>query len=300
MKIIVAGSSGFVGSHLVNGYSKEHQLVLLSRHPQPPKQPEQVCYWNPEEGQIDPSLLEGADVVINLCGENILGRWTQKKMEQIRASRLIPTQFLCDTLASLFSPPKLYIGASAIGFYGDRPGEILDERSQSGHGYLAEVCRLWEAIPSEGLAKRSVRVCLTRFGMILGHGGALKLLEKIFRAGMGGVLGSGEQMMSWIAIDDVQRAIDHLIFHSEIEGPVNFVTPHPVSNRLFTEALARVLHRPARVASSPFALKMMLGPGAEVFLSSTAVQAYRLLESGFTFQYSDLNLALQKYLLINT
>lgn len=296
MKIVIAGSSGFVGSHLAS-YFKErgHELILLSRDSSKPG----FHFWNPEAGQIDPTILEGADVVINLSGESILGRWTQKKMEQIRSSRFISTQFLCDTILKLHTPPKLYLGASAIGYYGDRKEEVLDESSSSGHGYLAEVCRQWEKIPTT-LATSGVRVVLTRFGIVLGaEGGALKQMEKAFRMGFGGVLGSGEQMMSWIAIDDLCSAFNHLIEKKEIVGPVNFVSPKAVSNREFTKILGRVLKRPTIATVPKFALTMLFGSGADMFLSSVNVQPKRLLESGFQFQYPEIEEALKKYLRIN-
>ncbi len=293
MKIVITGSTGFLGTHLASYFAAEgHTLVLLSRNPNQPH----AHHWNPEKREIDPSVLEGSDVVINLNGESILGRWTPKKMEQIRDSRIQATQFLCDTLLSLSALPKLYIGASAIGFYGDRPNEVLDESSPSGSGFLAEVCRLWEAIPS-ALATKGVRVVLTRFGIVLGEGGALKQMTKAFRVGMGGALGSGEQIMSWIAIDDVCRAMSHIMTHPELEGPVNLVAPQSVSNLIFTQTLGKVLHRPAMVPVPKFALNMLFGPGAEIFLSSTDVRPRRLTGSGFSFQLSDLEDALKKYLI---
>lgn len=294
MKIVITGSTGFIGTHLVPYFASEgHTLVLLSRNPSQPH----AHYWNPEKREIDPSILEGSDVVINLTGESILGRWTPKKMEQIRDSRIHATQFLCDTLLSLSILPKLYIGASAIGFYGDRPQEILDETSSSGQGFLAEVCRLWEGIPAS-LAATGVRVALTRFGIVLGDGGALKQMDKAFRMGMGGALGSGEQIMSWIAIDDVCNAMKHIITHPELEGPINLVAPHPISNLIFTQTLGKVLHRPTMVPVPKFALNLLFGPGAEIFLSSTDVRPERLTESGFSFQFPHLEDALKKYLII--
>ena len=294
MKIVITGSTGFMGTHLVPYFAAEgHTLVLLSRNPKEPH----AHYWNPEKRETDPSVLEASDVVINLTGESILGRWTPKKMEQIRESRIQATQFLCDTLLSLSTLPKLYIGASAVGFYGDRPHEVLDESSPSGQGFLSEVCRLWEAIPAS-LAAPGVRVVLTRFGIVLGDGGALKQMDKAFRMGMGGSLGSGEQIMSWIAIDDVCRAITHIITHPELEGPVNLVAPQSVSNLIFTQTLGRVLNRPTMVAVPKFALNMLFGPGAEIFLSSTDVRPRRLTESGFSFQLPNLEDALKKYLII--
>ena len=218
-------------------------------------------------------------------------------MEQIRISRIQSTQFLCDTLQTLTTVPKVYLGASAIGYYGDRPHEVLDESSPAGKGFLPDVCQLWEAIPT-ALSAKGVRVCKMRFGIVLGQGGALKQMEKAFRSGMGGVLGSGEQMMSWIAIDDVCRAMSHLIEHAEIVGPVNCVAPHPISNLLFTQTLGKVLHRPTLVPIPKFVLTMLFGAGADTLLSSADVRPRQLLETGFIFQLSHLEEALQKYLII--
>jgi uncharacterized protein len=292
MKIVIAGSSGFIGSYLTSHFeSQGHDLVHLSRHPDKPN----ARFWNPDKKEIDPQALQGADVVINLSGDSILGRWTPKKMEQIQSSRLASTRFLCETILSLPSQPKLYIGASAIGIYGDRPQEILDEQSPLGQGFLAEVCKQWEAIPAT-LVARGIRVAFTRFGIVLGKGGALKQMEKGFNIGMGGALGNGEQIMSWIAVDDICRIMDHIISHPELSGPINCVSPETVSNLTFTQTLGRVLNRPTMVNVPKFALTMLFGQGADVFLSSLNIKPSRLLTSGFTFQYPGLEEALKKYI----
>ncbi len=295
MKIVITGSSGFVGSHLVSFFKgRGDTLILLSRTPN-----EGEHFWDPDTKQIDPSILEGVDVVINLAGENILGRWNQKKMDLIRQSRFTSTQFLCETLISAKALPRLYLNASAIGYYGDRGEEVLTEESQSGHGFLAEVCREWEVIPNS-LAQNGVRVACMRFGLVLGEdGGALKLMIKPFKMGMGGSLGKGAQIMSWIAIDDVVSAVDFVIEHEEVSGPVNFTAPAPLSNLEFTKILASLLNKPAPMPIPKFALGMIFGSGAEVFLSSTYVHPERLLKSGFHFQYTDLETCLKKYLEIN-
>lgn len=293
MKIVIAGSSGFIGSHLVTFFENQgYELVLLSRNPEGSKS----HYWNPETQEMDLSLLKSVDVVINLSGESILGRWTQKKMDQILESRLVATQFLCDALLKGPSLPKVYIGASAIGYYGDRPDEVLVESSPSGQGFLAEVCRKWERVP-DLLTTQNIRVVIARFGMVLGEGGALKYMEKAFNMGMGGVFGSGQQMMSWISIEDLCSAMGHVIDHKEISGPVNFVSPHAVSNREFTEVLGRLLNRPTLVSIPQFALNMFLGSGSEMFLSSTHVHPQRLLESGYPFQFPDLESTLKNNLI---
>ncbi|MCC5832679.1 MAG: TIGR01777 family oxidoreductase [Chlamydiales bacterium] len=295
MKIVIAGSSGFIGSKLVSHFKeKGHELILLSRNPQ-----EGQHFWDPEAKQIDPSILAGVDVVINLAGESILGRWNQKKMERIRESRFDATQFLCDTLISTKTMPRTFLNASAIGYYGDRGEEVLTESSQSGHGFLAEVCRHWERIPDR-LAEKGVRVVLMRFGLVLGDsGGALKQMEKPFRMGMGGTLGKGEQIMSWIAIDDLVSAVDFLIDHEEISGPVNFTAPGALSNLEFTRIFSTLLGKPAPLPIPKFALSMLFGSGVEIFLASLHARPDQLLKSGFPFQYANIEECLKKYLHLN-
>ncbi len=285
MKIVLAGGHGFIGSHLAQ-FFYTHQCVILSRD-------EGAHYWNPATKQIDPAILEGADVVINLTGESILGKWTQEKIEQIRQSRLEATEFLVDEISKLKVPPKLYVGASAIGYYGDRGDEVLTEASASGHGYLAETCRLWEQIPEK---LTQTRVALARFGLVLGKGGALEKMVPPFRLGLGGVLGDGKQMMSWISIDDVCGAMQHLIDH-EVSGPVNFTAPGTLSNREFTQILGKVLKRPTPLPIPKWALRFLFGSGADVFLSSLNVQPEKLLKSGYQFKHSDLESALPSLVL---
>ena len=293
MKIAIAGGSGFVGSHLASYFEKQgHELILLSRNPTHPH----MHYWNPEANQMESSILENVEVVINLSGETVFGRWSGKKMERIKSSRLISTHFLCNALLNLKRLPKLYIGASATGYYGDRENEILVESSTPGKDFLSEVCTAWEKIP-DSLTHKKVRVILARFGIVLGsEGGALKYIEKAFNTGMGGVLGSGGQMMSWIAIDDLCGAMEHVILHDELVGPVNFVSPQAVTNMQFTHLIGKLLHRPTVVSVPKFALNMLFGEGAQVFLSSTHAQPKCLLESGYIFQVPELEGALKKYL----
>ena len=292
MKIVIAGSSGFIGTQVASYFEKEgHELLLLSRKPTTPD----AYYWDPESQRIDASILEGADVVINLSGENILGRWSAEKKEKIRESRLVSSLFLCRTLMGLSTPPKLYIGASAIGYYGDRNTEVLTESSTAGESFLSEVCAQWEKIPLT-LSPKGIRVVLARFGIVLGKGGALQYMEKGFRTGMGGILGDGKQIMSWIAIDDLCSAIGHVISHAELQGPINFTAPGALSNLEFTRLLGKLLNRPTLISVPKFALTLLLGEGAEIFLASTHVYPQRLIESGFAFQYPELEEALKKYL----
>jgi uncharacterized protein (TIGR01777 family) len=292
MKIIIAGSSGFIGSHLVSFLEKRgHQLLLLSRDPS------KTPHWEPDEEQLDPMPLEGADVVINLCGENIFGRWNKAKKDKIYSSRVHTTHFFCSQLLALKKPPNLYIGASAIGYYGDRKEEMLTEESGEGKDFLSQVCSEWERAATV-LSAQNIRVVTSRFGIVLGsHGGALRYMEKAFRMGMGGYLGSGKQMMSWIAIDDLCAAMQHVIDHQELAGPVNFTAPQVVSNQEFSQTLGKLLNRPTMMPVPKFALSMLFGEGDEIFLSSTHVSPKRLLETGFQFQYPLLEQALKHYII---
>ncbi len=275
MKMVIIGGSGFIGRYLVTYFrGLGHEVLPLAR------------------GDFD---LESADVVINLSGESVLGRWTKKKMEAIRESRLQTTRSLCESILKLPVLPQLYMGASAIGYYGDRPGEVLDESSGAGEGFLAELCCEWEAIPNV-LAQKGVRVAFARLGIVLGRGGGLEQMKKAFQKCMGGVLGRGEQMMSWIAIDDVAAAMSHLISHPELSGPFNFVAPQTVTNRVFTKTLGKVLNRPTALSVPAFALKLLLGKGSELFLASLNVKPGRLEKSGYRFHYPDLEEALGQYL----
>jgi len=293
MKIVIAGSSGFIGSHLTRYLEQQgYNCILLTRN----STQANMHVWNPEAGQIDQALLEGADVLINLSGENIFGRWNKAKMEKIRESRVQTTRFLCSQLLDLNTPPRLYIGASAVGYYGDRQEEVLIEESDPGSNFLSEVCKEWEQA-AESLVSKNIRTVYARFGIVLGKGaGAFKYMEKAFNMGMGGYLGSGKQMMSWIAIDDLCAAMQHVMMHQELSGPVNFVAPQAISNKEFSETLGKLLNRPALMPVPKFALTMLFGEGAEMFLASTLVSPKKLLETGYQFQYPALEQALKHYL----
>jgi uncharacterized protein (TIGR01777 family) len=192
--------------------------------------------------------------------------------------------------------PSLYIGASAVGYYGDCKAEFVDESSRAGSDFLAKVCQEWEA-SANVLTGKAIRMIFARFGIVLGpDGGILEKVKKPFRAGMGGTIGSGKQIMSWIAIDDLCKAIEHVMAHAEISGPVNFVAPEPVSNDEFTKTLGKILRRPTKLPLPTPLLSLILGEGAEPFLASTHAFPKKLLESGYSFQYSNLDSALKEYL----
>jgi uncharacterized protein (TIGR01777 family) len=241
-------------------------------------------------GSIDQARLEGLDGVVHLAGESIAtGRWTAEKKARIRDSRVKGTRLLCESLARLDQPPRVLVSASAIGYYGDRGDEILHEDSASGSGFLAEVCHMWEAA-TEAASQRNIRVVNLRIGVVLSAmGGALATMLFPFRMGLGGIIGSGRQFMSWIALDDLLGSIAYALRTDTIRGPVNAVAPHPVTNREFTKTLGRVLARPTLLPMPAFAARLAFGEMAdELLLSSARVEPARLSAAGYDFRYPTL------------
>jgi uncharacterized protein (TIGR01777 family) len=297
MKILVTGASGLVGSALVPYLSaKGDEVVRLVRSA--PKPGAAEIEWDTEKGITDPARLEGLDAVVHLAGENISnGRWTDEKKARIRESRVKGTRVLSEALAQLVEPPRSFISASAIGFYGSRGREVLNEQSASGDDFLAEVCREWE-LATRPAAVRGMRVANLRFGVILSEqGGALAKMLTPFKLGVGGKVGSGEQYMSWITLDDTLGAIYHALTHEDVHGPVNVVAPNPVTNREFTKRLGEALSRPTLLPAPAFALRLAFGEMADaLLLSSMRVEPLRLKESGFVFQYPELKEALSHIL----
>lgn len=297
MKVLVTGASGFVGSALVPFLVNEgHFVVRLVRSTPAPGRNE--VSWDPERGAIDLDALEGIDAAVHLAGESIAGSsWTGEGKRKIRDSRVGGTRLLCDSFSRLERPPETLVCASAVGYYGDRGHEVLREESPPGTGFLAQVCREWEAA-SEAAERKGIRVVRLRIGMVLSaKGGALAKMLGIFRAGLGGRVGSGEQYMSWIALDDLVGAVDHAIRTPSLEGPVNAVSPRPVTNREFARTLGRVLGRPAVLPAPAFAVRLVLGEMAdELLLASTRVAPDRLLLSGYAFRYPELEGALRHLL----
>ena len=295
MHVIITGVHGLVGSvlrpHLV---SRGHRATPLVRaEAQNGGQPS----WCPEQNQI---ALDGAgafDAVIHLAGENIAQRWSAKAKRRIRDSRVNGTRLLCDALARQTSPPKVLICASATGFYGNRGEEILDEQSPPGSGFLADVCRAWEAA-TEPATRRGIRVVNLRLGIVLSRrGGALKKMLPPFRLGLGGKIGSGRQFWSWIAMDDVVAVVDHALQTETLRGPVNVVSPQALRNVEFTKFLAAALHRPAVLSVPKFAVKLLMSEmGEEALLSSICVKPARLEQTGFQFKFPELKEALEQLL----
>jgi uncharacterized protein (TIGR01777 family) len=294
-RILISGSSGFVGRVLVPHLrSLGYTVVSLSRNPDQ----REAIFWNPEEGILDKEALEDFQAVIHLAGEPLsLGRWTQQKKEAILRSRTVTTALLSQTIAQLFHPPKLFLSASAIGIYGDRGEEVLTEESSIGRGFLPGVCTEWEGA-TRAVEKRGVRVVQTRFGMIVGpDGGAVQKMRLIYRMGLGGRLGTGQQWVSWVDREDVVRAIAFILANDSLTGPVNVTSPHPERQIAFAQILAQLLHRPAKLALPARLLKLILGTAAEeLILASTRVSPHKLLAAKFSFQAPFLRDSLRKFL----
>ncbi len=295
MKILIAGASGLVGSALIPSLTADsHQTTPLVRSS--PKVNE--IEWCPNHGQIDGARLEGSDAIINLAGENIAeGRWTDEKKRKIRDSRVNGTHLLSEAIAKMETKPRVFLCASATGFYGDRDDEILDETSDSGSGFLANVCREWEQATAPA-AKAGARVVNLRFGPILARaGGMLGKMLTPFKLGMGGKVGSGRQYISWVAIDDVVGATKLALGDESIYGPLNVVSPHPVTNEEFTKTLGHVLNRPTALAMPAFAARLAFGEMADqMLLVSQRVAPKKLNEAGYQFEYPELESALRQYL----
>ncbi len=292
MRILISGASGLVGTALCAYLqARGHSPVPLSR-----TRDEAQPWWDIRTGEISWGSNPDYDVVIHLAGENISsGRWTTRKKERIRMSRASGTTLLAQSLAEKEHKPTLFISGSAVGFYGDRGDEKLTEQSRSGSGFLAQVCQEWEAACSPAITA-GIRTVNIRLGMVLSpNGGALQQMLLPFKLGLGGPMGNGRQFMSWIYIEDLCRAIEHIIQERTLQGAVNLVSPEAVRNKEFTTTLGRVIGRPTVLPAPPFALRLLLGEMADaLLLSSTRAVPQKLLESGFTFTHPDLYESLQQ------
>jgi len=296
MKVLVTGGTGLVGSHLVpylNG--RGHDVYRLTRSK--PREAHDIV-WDPARGHLPKGRIEGTEIVVHLAGENIAGkRWNARVKDELRRSRIEGTRLLCETIAQMQVPPKTLICASAIGYYGDRGAELLNETSPAGTGFLAELCRDWEAACEPARAK-GIRVVNLRIGVVLSkEGGALAKMLTPFKMGVGGVVGSGNQYWSWIDIDDVVGIIDHCITHEKLSGAVNATAPCPVTNFEFTKTLGSVLHRPTLFPMPGFMARAALGQMADdLLLARTRVMPNRLSESGYRFKHASLESALREQL----
>jgi uncharacterized protein (TIGR01777 family) len=297
VKILLSGSSGLIGSSLLPFFrAGEHHVTRLVRRPAHSEARE--IAWDPAEGKLDPVALESHDAVVHLSGANLgEGRWTAARKALLVESRMKSTRLLAQTLASLTHPPRVMVSASAIGFYGNRGDETLTEESASGSGFLADLCRDWEAACQPAAAK-GIRVVHLRTGMVLSPaGGALGKMLTPFKMGVGGVIGSGQQFMSWIALDELLAVILFALTHDVLRGPVNATAPNLVTNREFTKTLGRVLGRPTIFPMPAFAARLAFGEMAdELLLSSGRVLPAKLQAAGYKFQFPDLEPALRHVL----
>ena len=298
MNVLVSGANGLIGSALLPVLSRQGFLTsTLTRSPVP--QDGNAVSWDPDAGTFSRDALEGVDAVVHLAGESIVGRWTAARKARIRQSRIQGTQLLANTMARMQHPPKVFVCASAIGYYGDRGEEMLDESSASGNDFLSSVCQSWEAA-ALAAKERGIRTAHLRFGVVLSKkGGALQKMLTPFQLGMGGPMGSGKQYWSWIAVDDVVGAIEHALTNDKVSGPVNAVAPAPATNAVFTKILAQALRRPAFMPVPRFAARLLLGEMADALLfASTRVTPRRLKETDYRFRLPELDAAL-RYILAN-
>lgn len=289
MKIGITGASGFIAGLLIPRLTdRGHGCIAFSRTAS------RVVPGCSETRVLAPGTapdLAGLDAIVNLAGESILGRWTDAKKRRIRDSRVALTRQLVDAMSA--SSVRTLISTSASGLYGDRGEEVLTEGSAPGHGFLAEVCRDWEA---EAMRAQSfgARVALLRIGFVVApNGGAMDRLRPLFRLGLGGRLGAGSQWMPWVHVADVTGLIVHLLERQTLEGPFHAAAPNPVRNADFTRALAAAVHRPAVFAVPAFALSLALGELSAVALDSTRLLPERSLASGYAFEFSQIADALR-------
>jgi uncharacterized protein (TIGR01777 family) len=293
MRILITGPNGLVGTALQEVFrEKGYEMLLASR-----KEPKNETYvqWSVEEGFSAPGKLEGIDAVVHLAGESVNGlRWTDEKKKAIRDSRVLGTRNIVDAISRLKNKPKVFVSSSAIGFYGERGDEEVTESSAAGDTFLADVSKQWEG-ESRRAEDAGIRTVLLRTGIVLSKdGGALGTMLLPFKMGVGGVIGSGKQWMSWISMDDHVNAVNFVIENENIRGAVNSVSPHPVTNEEFTKTMGDVLYRPTFLPLPEFAISMLMGEmGDELLLTSTKVIPRRLEDAGFTFKYPDLKSALE-------
>jgi uncharacterized protein len=294
MKVLISGASGLVGSSLVfNLIADGYQVFRLVR-----SEKEEGIFWNPSQPVHDKKVLEGFDAVVHLAGDNISeGRWSEEKKRRIRLSRTEGTRHLSEALADLNDPPKVFICASASGYYGDRGEEILTEDSGPGKGFLSDVCQEWEN-SAQPVISKGIRTIFTRFAIILSdRGGALKKMLAPFKMGVGGKIGSGNQYWSWIDLDDVVRIIQFCLENEPMQGAVNVNSPEPVRAETFTDTLGCVMNRPSIFPVPAFVAKLAFGEMAQdLLLSSFRMQPAKLIAAGYNFAYPDLESSLRHLL----
>jgi len=306
LKIAVTGASGLVGQALVRQWSgTHHSIVAIGRRPPGPDgvimpgTPPRFAAWDPGAGTLDPRALEGVDAVVHLAGESLAARrWDAALKARVRASRVLGTQLVARAISALPVRPRVLVCASAIGYYGNRGDEILTEDSAPGVGFLPDTCRAWEAA-ADAARDAGIRVVHVRIGIVLARtGGALAKMLPPFRMGAGGTLGSGRQWMSWISLADLVQVFDRALHDDTLDGPLNAVAPTPVTNAVFSRALAAAVHRPALCRVPATVLRLILGAerADALLLSSTRVMPARLQAAGHPFQHEDVATALREIL----
>jgi len=297
MRALITGGTGFIGRRLLAALAEDgEEAVVLTRSPERagglPGDPR--CFtWEPERGPAPAAAFTGVEAVYHLAGASVAGRWTRARRKLIRASRVAGTRNLVAALTALEIPSKVLVSASAVGWYGSRGDDVLTEEEPAAGGFLAGICREWEAEAAVA-ATAGIRVVIPRFGLVLGPGGgALARLLPLFRLGLGGRLGDGRQWWPWIHLDDVVGILRYAAAHEALSGPLNAVAPRPATNRDFTRTLGRVLGRPTLLPVPAPLLRLVLGPFAGELLASQRVDAGRVLASGYSFRYPGLATALQ-------
>ncbi len=286
--IAITGASGFIGRALTQHLARQGMRVrpLL----RPGKDAPDGIRWDPDHDMLETDALAEVDVLVHLAGESIAsGRWTAAKKAELKQSRMRGTSLLARKLTVMKKRPAVWVSASAVGFYGDRGEELLDETSGAGSDFLAELTHAWEQA-TEPASQAGVRVVLARTGIVLDpSGGALAKMLLPFKLGVGGKIGNGRQYMSWISLEDEVRALQHVMTQADLTGPVNLTAPTPVTNAELTHALAAALHRPAFMPLPAFAARAAFGEMADsALLSSARVLPKRLLASGFEFTHAEL------------
>lgn len=297
-RILVSGGSGPIGAALIPTLKASGaHIIRLSRPGRAQTAPdEESIPWDPEQ-PLAADALSGFDGVIHLAGESIVGRWSEAKKKKIRDSRVMGTRNVAQALAQAKDKPQMFICSSALGYYGDRADELLNEDSAPGVGFLPEVCREWEAA-TRPAADAGIQTVQIRTGVVLSSkGGALAKMLTPFKMGVGGKIGSGKQWMSWIDVEDMVGAVHHILKSDLLRGPVNMVAPKPVTNEEFTKTLASVLSRPAILPMPALAVKLLFGEmGETVLLGSQRVEPSQLISSGYPFRFRTLRASLENIL----
>lgn len=299
MKILVTGATGFIGESLCKSlHADGHELVVLSRRPESAEvvPGARAFRWNPEAEMPPLECWSGVEAVIHLAGEPVAAkRWTEEQKRRIRDSRVIGTRNLVKGMKALANPPKIFISSSAVGYYGNRGDEKVDERSAPGKGFFPDICTAWEH-EAEQARELGIRVVLPRIGVVLGDGGMLDKILLPFKLGVGGILGSGKQWFPWIHLDDLVGILRHALDGEHVSGAINGVAPNPATNAEFTKALGAALHRPTIFPVPEFALRIAMGEMANAALDSQRVYPTVALETGYKFRFPNLQQALESLL----